>query len=883
MNAYEAAKLICINSGFFNESEFTDNAPVQSDQEQEARKKELEQRQKELNARKAQRQKEQEKKERKTALRLKNSAPGFRTAFKALSDEQQQKLLEPHFPNWRRVAAYSEYIGFDTEQESLVVINGINGFSESDNEDVFNTKHQKKYVWDPSKNAYDKSKRLEGKWLSASHSRNFPFPYDYYHFFTKTKPECPRIVICEGEKDALNLMCIGINVLTLGGVSNSWEDHAHFLIGKEVYLMFDNDKAGYANALARYYEIKKHTNNVCIVSFKYMQPSVPEKYDVSDYLNAHTFESADDFFEAITYLTTIPSKFFINEIAGHYPDDEQFRERITTLRHDLKVITIEEVFDSIVKKASNIKPNNFREIETIEKELTEWNAKRSEVIGSKGRDFFIAHKEKIALELKHAKEFSKQTESLLADTCLEASVMNNTPFAGYRNILYIWTGQRWCATRDEQLYGLFYPWCRKVGVKQKQQTPDMFKKIKEHLIQKSPQLYLGVEKLEEEGKRIISFLNGSLIIHASGKSTFTHIHNPKNAAFYIIDAEYNPNANPIKFKKFLKRVIPDSLERKALMQFFSYVLYPKHLFSTFLLLYGKDGKNGKSVILELMASLFGKESVSYLNLHEFSGHQLEALEDKMLNIGGEVAAAQDLKKEFSALKTVSGGEATNINPKHIRPYPIEGQKLPKLAFSANKKPTKDIDPAVFRRMLLIGFEQQISNSEVILKLSERIRDEIPGIIIMALKELPALIADRSFARSQNMIDQLEEYKTTANPVLAYIKNNLIKDEAMMIPSKYLYAHYKENCNEEGRKWQLGKENFLREIAEYFFTKEKHIRLHSTEYFGLATRDHFMIGVKFSAKSSIATYTYKNKEFYTSHSNFNIETKTIFVDERHLHN
>ncbi|WP_141081615.1 toprim domain-containing protein, partial [Campylobacter lanienae] len=54
-------------------------------------------------------------------------------------------------------------------------------------------------------------------------------PIDFYHEF-----DSDIVVICEGEKDAINLCSLGVCALTLGGVNNSWQKHKELLRDKIV-------------------------------------------------------------------------------------------------------------------------------------------------------------------------------------------------------------------------------------------------------------------------------------------------------------------------------------------------------------------------------------------------------------------------------------------------------------------------------------------------------------------------------------------------------------------------------------------------------------------------------------------------------------------------
>lgn len=105
-----------------------------------------------------------------------------------------------------------------------------------------------------------------------------------------------QVIVCEGEKDTDNLRAaIGgdrdalhahLAVTTAPRGAGKWsDDFSLYFVGKQVLILPDNDEAG-----------RKHAQTVAMSSYRYAQgvkilnlPGLPEKGDVSDYLQAHSF------------------------------------------------------------------------------------------------------------------------------------------------------------------------------------------------------------------------------------------------------------------------------------------------------------------------------------------------------------------------------------------------------------------------------------------------------------------------------------------------------------------------------------------------------------------------------------------------------------------
>jgi hypothetical protein len=90
------------------------------------------------------------------------------------------------------------------------------------------------------------------------------------------------VVLVEGEKDADNVVKLGICATTAPNGAKSWKpEYAHLFAGKKVWIIPDSDKPGMAYAGMAGKQISEHAKFVRIVSV------YPAK-DVSDYLLTHT-------------------------------------------------------------------------------------------------------------------------------------------------------------------------------------------------------------------------------------------------------------------------------------------------------------------------------------------------------------------------------------------------------------------------------------------------------------------------------------------------------------------------------------------------------------------------------------------------------------------
>lgn len=875
---FEAAKKICIDTGKYSEADFEERELSEEEKKEYAKKQAaLEAQRKirtqELDAKKEKRRAALERTQTNVAGRLKAQAPEFAENLLRLSPEIKEELYKMFVrPQKTKLWAY-EYLGYDFEHDSICILNRR---VESQGGEVFNIKHRQKYLWEDE--CLNKNMRVDGKWISAAYCRTEPFPLDYF-FEHKDN----RVVLCEGEKDALNLLGYEINTLTLGGVSNSWADHRYLLKDKDVYIWFDHDKAGYENAIKKAKEVEGFAKSIQIVSFMHLDRTLKNKYDISDYFFDKNFLDKEAIFNSLSYSCFGLSNQLVDEFAQFY-DDSVFTKSIQKERS----LAVRKTFDknivhALMQKSTAVKSADDEQIKELEEAMKSTDALKSTFKGAGLNEDEAVKKIIYALSLKSTllNQHRKMGESDIADHLLALAKREGFEFASYRDDLYIWNGMNFEKLAPHQIIRFIVDWMedRQAGsVNQKQRTPDMVDKIIKHLKYKGTHLEPIIKHQNDNGIRVINMLNGALVVFESGKHLFKNIHDPRDGCTSVLEVEYKPEAKAPKWNRFLERVLPDEVERKALMQFFGYTLYPKHLYETFLFLYGESGANGKSVILETMRKCFGDDMVSHLDLQQFEGHQIVGLEGKLLNIGAEIDARNLNDGQFATLKKASGGEPLFLNPKGTAGYNIQGQSIPKFVFAGNSKPRAGMDGGVFRRMIFLNFNTEIPTNERVEKLSERFNDEMGGIINLALGELTGLIKTGKFAESEGMTKAKDEYKTQTDPILAYVGEHITVNEERMIPRKYIYAHYKAWCEDSGHH-PMAQKTFLERLFKNRAYTEKRVAFTESNLGkGLSLFDFYLVGIEFSETSDIANFKLKNLEIATSHATFDIKKKAIHVRE-----
>lgn len=863
---------------------------AETPQEIKARQEKFEKEQKEREAQRAAKQLLHEQDLKKAIKDSTKKAKEFTTYLFSNLDTLQNKLLlfpnhTPQFNKWKEF-----YLGWDPKHESIVILNRIM----DENDTCFTLKHRSKYAWDEEKLCHT-LERMDGKWISNFNASIHPFPYDW---FLENALNDDIVILLEGEKDAINLQSIGVNALTLGGVANSWEEHKELLKDKIVYIFYDNDRAGYINAIKRYLEIDPVTKETFITLFYHINNALKKGYDVSDLLSDKDIKSKEQFLHAIAYSSYKLTTSLIEDISEYLDEDLSefyFNQPIKTFLEIKKEwIKTDKAGEPLhiapVKGEKDIKglDDLYQAFKSAKKDSNFEEAKKQillEVLPKFAAEKKIEIHNLVSMFDKMFSNYSvlhkHYSQTHLSDIVTSFEKMarkTDYTFAKFQSSLCVWTGTHYHRIEDKDDLGRFvlkgfFP---KAFVDKKKRSANNVEQILKDV-------YMGSVSLDEikagqKEKRVINFTNGTMFITKRGKISFKVLHDKKDAATNILNFAYDKDAAAPKWQKFLDRVIPDKDNQMALMQYIGYCLLPTHAYEAFLFLYGKSGANGKSVIMDVIRSFFGEENVANLQLQSFEGHEMDALSNKILNIGTEIDPKGLNKGQLPNLKAlVSPKDSITINPKNKDPYSLKPENKPKLVFSGNDKPKTGLDDAVFRRMLLIKFDSEIKDDEKIRDLSDRFNDELSGILNMALDALQVLIKNGKFTKSDSMKEQLEAYKDEVNPLRRYISDCIIKDPELMIPKQYLYTHYKTYVEAKGNH-PLSAAKFWQGLEEHFKipTVGSQIRANCPH---LVVRPWFVLGIKCKGGDVISFLidNKKEKEVLTKEINYDINTREAIIE------
>lgn len=256
-----------------------------------------------------------------------------------------------------------------------------------------------------------------------------------------------------------------------------------------------------------------------------------------------------------------------------------------------------------------------------------------------------------------------------------------------------------------------------------------------------PYTVMGLNVKQAEDK--INFGNGTLDL----KTGTICKHNWSDYFRYVLPYDYNKNANCPMFMKYLNEVMPEKEAQDVLSEYVGWLFMPGLKLEKVLFLYG-SGCNGKSVFVDIVEALLGKENISHESLSdlcgEYGANSRSNLAGKILNTCSDVAPnafAGDL------FKRIASGEP--ISAKILYKDVTTLTEYPKMMFCLNELPkTNDTSNGFYRRFLIAPFKVQIPKSKINPNLAKDIiSHELPGIMNWVLEGRERLVKNGKFTDS----------------------------------------------------------------------------------------------------------------------------------------
>lgn len=293
---------------------------------------------------------------------------------------------------------------------------------------------------------------------------------------------------------------------------------------------------------------------------------------------------------------------------------------------------------------------------------------------------------------------------------------------------------------------------------------------------------------------LVNIANGTLRFTKTGQVSLQP-HRAEDNFKYCLPTEYNPDATCPMFDKFLNQMLPDKESQSLLNEALGHSLVPKLKLEYIILLYG-HGRNGKSVIYDIVKRIFALKNMSSYSIQELvddSGYCRSDFVTKLLNFCPDAGSRFNASGVF---KRLSSGET--IIAREIYGKPHEYENYPKIICNINNfnYTGNDLSDGDKRRFLPIIFPVQISKEEVNVHLAEELcQTELPGIFNWMVKGAQKILINHGFTNCKASEALLGEWWSTADPVLGFLEEYELSPGTNPHSLQEVYKLYSNYCAE----------------------------------------------------------------------------------------
>jgi len=791
-----------------------------------------------------------------------------------------------------------KFVGWCDPHESIAIYNHHNDvfhYEKVREKFAYHTNEDGSMATDPETGKWIIVGRRGGdKWITGKGERvGHPFPISLFeHVFG-----FGSIVVCEGEKDALNLNLYGIPALTMGAAGIGWfGESLELLRDQDVILWFDNDRAGREGTLGkdrgngersrgRYEEIKAVAKSITLVDWSLLDPEASNKADATDYLIKIGNIGPDALIQKLKYCAYRP------KVSRTWNDVAMLMaQNVTPLRSErdnelafmlgrfvdaLKDNSESKEYPLLLERANDLIAKDEAKAETMRlsrlpspapedaEDLKKWEIAQAKA----EKVFHDAIEDTVLLKYFNRTILGDLRKHVTSDVVLhweESFDAIGVRFGKLGNEYLYWCGTHYAKVEAYQFENTFNDFLKlsKVNIKQRYNETSFKAPARAGILSNA----YHINDLRDRWKdfAVINHQNGMIVIDPNGNITHKN-HDEGDGMMYVLPFAYDPDAKMPMFQKFLDAAIPDEAIQMIIAEYIGYIFLPKYV-QKFLFLYGSGG-NGKSTLIDIIKALLDPSSISNLEVLNMHGHELDALNGKILNLSTELESNVILNQgQISNIKKISVGEELQVNPKFDKSYVLK--KPPKCIMAGNEKlKGGGMNDALTRRMILVPFEHSIPESAQDVNLVHKIvENELPGVLNWAIEGMLRFVKNNNkFTRSSIIDESMEEYRVETDQIYAYIKACfgvweggipdrpdmvrhlhdivLIYNPKHKIPTQFIYQHYCLWAANEGLK-PIQQRTFSSKLAEKLKTKISTQRVHPvTVTKGYAAGDSLMASWK----------------------------------------
>ena len=327
---------------------------------------------------------------------------------------------------------------------------------------------------------------------------------------------------------------------------------------------------------------------------------------------------------------------------------------------------------------------------------------------------------------------------------------------------------------------------------------------------------VAVSKLDSD-PWILNALNGTIDLRTGDLSP----HDPEQLITKLLPADYDPVAYSPIWAQFLDSVFKSDSEVKRFVQrAVGYSLTASTREQVMFVAYG-DGSNGKSTFLETVRELladYGQQAPTEMLLdRRDAGIPNDIARLRGVRFVSAVETSEGKRLAEATVKQLTGGDT--ISARFMRGEWFDFRPTAKIWMATNHRPTiRGIDHGIWRRLLVIPFEQQFDDASRDNDLMLKLRNELPGILTWAVEGCLEWQRD-GLGVPETIRDAMTDYRNDQDTVGRFLDECCEVNPNGWVPAADLYEAYRRWSVSQGESL-LAQRQFGMRLSHRGLVREK---------------------------------------------------------------
>ncbi len=276
----------------------------------------------------------------------------------------------------------------------------------------------------------------------------------------------------------------------------------------------------------------------------------------------------------------------------------------------------------------------------------------------------------------------------------------------------------------------------------------------------------------------------------------------------LTEVAFDPEARAPEWSKFLAKILPSEGLREFVQKAVGYSITGDVSEQCLFINHGSTGSNGKSTLMETVHAALGDYGmhtpVETLMVKRSGGvpNDVARLKGQRFVTASESEEGQRLAE--NRIKEMTGGDT--ISARYMRAEWFDFKPTHKLWLSTNHKPKiRGTENAIWRRIRLIPFDVTIPEHEQDKTLTEKLRNELEGILAWAIRGA-RLWFEEGLPKAEEVEQATAAYREEQDVIGEFITDECVEHQDARVKMKPLYEQYK--------RWANDRYGFVKEYKEF---------------------------------------------------------------------